>query len=154
VGPLAIAERAFGVDQPLTNQVFLLPMGVAAGFGVFRGIRPLLTGPVVLLRIAAECLEFEGPGRSVARVDRSGVGAVIVDADPLGTFTFVVHDDKSRVVYRGSARWPGRRPASVVRKLSQAGWPSAVGAELYDGRFRGQMPGQPPVIRRPKGGGR
>jgi len=61
-----------------------------------------------------------------------------------------VHDNHSRVLQSWSARWPGRRPAAVVRILSRAGWPAAVGAELYDGPFQAQLEGQPPVLRRPR----
>lgn len=149
-GPLAVAERAFGLHEPLGNQLILLPLGLAGGVFAWRGLRPRLAAPAAVLHVTADRLELLTPGRPVVVVDRSAVGAVIIDGDDVfGGFTIVVHDNQSRVLHRWAVRWPGRRPAAVLGALDELGWPTAIGAELYDGPFQAQVEGRPPMLHRP-----
>lgn len=150
IGPWAVAERGFGLHRPLSNQLVIVPFGVVSAVLAWRGLRAVLHANAAVLQLDDDRLELLEPGQPAVVVHRSDVGAVIVDGDDIwGSFTVVVHDDESRVLHRWALRWPGRRPGAVVKALSAAGWPAAVGADLYDGRFLTQTEGQPPILRRP-----
>jgi hypothetical protein len=136
LGPLAAAERAFGLHAGAAAQAVVVPLGLVAGLAVLRGLRPLLVKPGGTLTVSTEQLEF-ADGRAVDRVERKAVGKVIVDGDDVwGRFTITVHDGRGLPLEEWTAQWPGRRPVNVVRLLSRHGWPAVLAAEFSDGRFQ------------------
>jgi hypothetical protein len=137
LGPLAVAERAIGLDGGAAVQLVLVPLGMVGGLAVLRGIRPLLAKPTGRLTITPERLEFDGGGA----VDRAAAGTVVIDGDEIwGRYVIAVHDPEGVALERWTARWPGRRQRTVVGALARQGWQAAVAGKLYDGRFQSLGP--------------
>lgn len=148
VWPLVALERGWGVGAPVWHQLFIVPIGLAAGALWWRteSVVAPRSSRGEILTVGPSQLEFAGgPDLAVSVVDRGQVGLIDVDGGArVGSHLLVGYDHSSRQIFSWHVQWSGWKPERVVKVLCQAGYPARLHRDIYDGTFQAQLQGTQP----------